>query len=161
MRAAWIAQEHAHVASLNGEFLATRESAELRAAGVQMGYSLRSLLYALPDVPIATIETLRSIDEPSLPCVWSAAAAAWEIAAEDTIMGYLWSWAENQVIVAMKAVPLGQSAAQRVLLLIGSKIALLAESGADRPVDARSNFAPALAILSCRHETQYSRLFRS
>jgi urease accessory protein len=161
MRAAWMAKEHADVASLNGEFLATRESAELRAAAVQMGYSLSSLLYSLPDVPTATIETLRSIEEPSLPCAWSAAAAAWGIATDDTIMGYLWSWAENQVIVAMKAIPLGQSAAQRVLLLIGSKIALLAESGADRPEDLRSNFAPALAILSSQHETQYSRLFRS
>jgi urease accessory protein len=161
MRAAWMAKEQADVASLNGEFLATRESAELRAAGVQMGYSLRSLLYSLPDVPAVTLETLRSIDEPSLPCAWSAAAAAWDIGADDTTLGYLWSWAENQVIVAMKAVPLGQSAAQRVLLLIGSKIALLAESGADRPEDSRSNFAPALAILSSRHETQYSRLFRS
>jgi urease accessory protein len=161
MRAAWMAKEHAGVASLNGEFLATRESAELRAAGIQMGYSLCSLLHALPDIPAATLDTLRSIDEPSLPCAWSAAAAAWDIPAGETIMGYLWSWAENQVIVSMKAVPLGQSAAQRVLLLIGSKVALLAESGACRPEDSRSNFAPALAILSSQHETQYSRLFRS
>ena len=28
-------------------------------------------------------------------------------------------------------------------------------------IDDLSNFAPALAIASCRHETQYSRLFRS
>jgi urease accessory protein len=158
---AWLAADAANIASLNEEFLATRESAELRAACVQMGYSLRSLLDTLPDMPPCTLETLRSIHEPSLPCAWSAAATAWQLAAEQTVMGYLWSWAENQVLVAMKAVPLGQSAAQGVLVRIGSRLAGLVAAGTSRAPQHRSNFAPALAILSSQHESQYSRLFRS
>jgi urease accessory protein len=74
---------------------------------------------------------------------------------------YVWSWAENQVLVAMKSVPLGQSAGQRVLLHVGEQIAMLARQWKREREQLRSNFAPALAILSSQHETQYSRLFRS
>jgi urease accessory protein len=161
MAAAWRAHDGALAASLNEDYLATRESVELRSAAVQMGHSLRALLYVLPDLPVQMIEALRAIESPSLPCAWSAAASAWRIAPADAVTGYLWSWAENQVLVAMKTVPLGQSAGQRVLLALGPRIAELAEAGTASPPAAWSNFAPALAILSSQHETQYSRLFRS
>jgi urease accessory protein len=76
-------------------------------------------------------------------------------------MAYAWNWAENQVLAAMKTVPIGQSAGQRILLQIGSEIAAW-EEGSAAPVSTNwSNFAPGLAILSSQHETQYSRLFRS
>ena len=179
MSAAWAESDPAAVAALNDEFLSTRESAEIRAAGVQMGFSLRDLLCNLPDVPTSTIDALRAIGEPSLPCVWSAAVVMWQIEPQEAVIGYLWTWAENQVLVSMKAVPIGQSAGQRVLLAVGSKIAELAarlESGEMDTGEIRagdmdagdmagmwsgSNFCPGLAILSSQHETQYSRLFRS
>jgi urease accessory protein len=164
MSAAWAGGSPAVLAALNDEFLSTRESAEIRAAAVQMGFSLRALLCNLPDVPASTVYALRAMREPSLPSVWSAAAAAWQIEPQQAVIGYLWTWAENQVLVAMKAVPLGQSAGQRVLLAIGSMIAELAaqlDSGEMAGMPIGSNFCPGLAILSSQHETQYSRLFRS
>jgi urease accessory protein len=164
MSAAWAGGSPAVLAALNDEFLSTRESAEIRAAAVQMGFSLRALLCNLPDVPAGTVDALRAMREPSLPCVWSAAAAGWQIEPQQAVIGYLWTWAENQVLVAMKAVPLGQSAGQRVLLAIGSKIATLAgliDAGEMKGMSSGSNFCPGLAILSSQHETQYSRLFRS
>jgi urease accessory protein len=179
MAAVWARNDAAALAALNAQYLSTRESAELRAAAVQMGFSLRALLCVLPDIPNGTVDMLRSIPEPSLPCVWSAAATAWDIEPRDSVIGYLWTWAENQVLVAMKAVPLGQSAGQRALLAIGSKIAETAaqmisggtgtddtvvsgtDGSGDRSSEGYSNFSPGLAILSSRHETQYSRLFRS
>ncbi|MGO9932680.1 MAG: urease accessory protein UreF [Steroidobacteraceae bacterium] len=161
MGEAWLANDHEALSRLNRGFLATRESAELRAATVQMGFSMRALLAALPDLPDTLVRTLQMMEEPSLPCVWSGAAAAWSITAADSAAAYLWSWAENQVLVAMKSVPMGQSSGQRVLLNMGSQIARLAEHWPAPDDDTRSNFAPGLAILSARHETQYSRLFRS
>jgi urease accessory protein len=161
MGAAWSAADLDALVRLNDEFLATRESAELRSATVQMGFSLRALLAALPECPSALIGTLQRMPEPSLPCVWSGAAHAWSISAADSVAGYLWSWAENQVLVAMKSVPIGQSSGQRVLLEIGLKIAMLVEQQDPGPQRRRSNFAPGLALLSAQHETQYSRLFRS
>ena len=158
--AAWAANDGAVLAALNAEFLATRESAELRAATVQMGFSLRQLLEVLPGLPDSLLAVLRGLHEPTLPCVWSGAASAFGIAAADSAVAYAWAWAENQALVAMKSVPIGQAAAQRVLLHVGGLIAQLAAEPPP-PADLRSNFAPGLAILCSNHETQYSRLFRS
>jgi urease accessory protein len=163
--AAWDSGDGALVAQLNEDFLATRESSELRAAAVQMGHSLRALLRVLPDLPAPMLEALDALREPTLPCAWSAAASAWRIDAADAALGYTWNWAENQVLAAMKAMPLGQSAGQRVLLEVGAQIAervgALADAAAAGQRQAGSNFAPGLAILASQHESQYSRLFRS
>jgi urease accessory protein len=73
----------------------------------------------------------------------------------------LWAWIENQAMAAVKAVPLGQTEGQQMLLALGERleeIAARAERAAD---DDLGNFAPGLALLSSRHETQYTRLFRS
>jgi urease accessory protein len=161
---AWSDGDFAQVAARNEEFLASREAAELRAATVQMGYSLRSLLLQIPDLPAALAEPLAGLTEPSLPCVWTGAAVAWEIGAADALRGYLWSWAENQVLVAVKTLPLGQSAGQRVLFAAATEIARIVDGiPADDTLALAdlSNFAPGLSIASARHETQYSRLFRS
>jgi urease accessory protein len=158
--AAWDARDGAALTALNAQFLATRESAELRAATVQMGFSLRQLLKCLPGIPDSLLEVLRDLEEPTLPCVWSGAASAFRLAPADSAVAYAWAWAENQALVAMKSVPIGQAAAQRVLLRVGELIAERAVAPPASP-DTRSNFAPGLAILCSQHETQYSRLFRS
>ena len=72
------------------------------------------------------------------------------------LVAYLWSWLENQVMAAVKAVPLGQTAGQKILLSLGDRLETL-----PLPEESWSNFAPGLAVLSTKHETQYSRLFRS
>ena len=59
------------------------------------------------------------------------------------------------MLAAVKAVPLGQTDGQKMLLALGAKIEEMHIPG------NLSNFAPKLAILSAKHETQYSRLFRS
>jgi urease accessory protein len=161
LMAAWSAEDTVLVGTLNDEYLASRESAELRLAAVQMGHSLRALLNVLPNLPPSLCAQLKALAEPSLPCAWSAAASAWRIEPVDAAVGYLWSWAENQVLVAMKTLPLGQSAGHRLLLELGPRISQLAEDCAASRADLKSNFAPGLAILSSQHETQYSRLFRS
>jgi urease accessory protein len=160
MSAAWSARDSFGLRRLNEHFLATREAAEIRSATIQTGFSMRSLLAVLPALPDFLHDTLRRLPEPSLPCVWSGAAAAWEIPAAVSAAAYLWSWAENQVLVGMKTVPIGQSAGQRVLLKIGEQIAELTDHEPSID-DALSSFAPGLAIQCAQHETQYSRLFRS
>ena len=75
------------------------------------------------------------------------------------MQAYLWGWLENQASVLMKAVPLGQTDGQRLLLRLGAGIPALVDAAARS--ETLSNFLPGLAIASCRHETQYSRLFRS
>ena len=161
--AAWSQGDDTEVARLNDDFLASRETAELRAETVQMGWSLARLLPELD--AFASIPGWRArllaIEAPCFPTVWSAAAAAWQIPADQALAAYLWAWAENQVMAAVKAVPLGQSAGQRLLATLGARIPALAEGALALPEAAWSNYTPGLAIASCRHETQYTRLFRS
>ena len=161
--AAWSQGDDTEVARLNDDFLASRETAELRAETVQMGWSLVRLLAELD--AFASIPGWRArllaIEAPCFPTVWSAAAAAWQIPADQALAAYLWAWAENQVMAAVKAVPLGQSAGQRLLATLGARIPALAEGALALPEAAWSNYTPGLAIASSRHETQYTRLFRS
>jgi len=160
---AWCAGDTAEIARLNEDFLASRETRELRAETVQMGYSLTRLLLDLDSFSAidGAPDGLRAIDTPAFPTVWSAAAAAWAIPVTDALPAYAWAWLENQVMAAIKAVPMGQSAGQRLLATLGERIPTLAERAATLPETDWTNYAPGLAIASCRHETQYSRLFRS
>jgi urease accessory protein len=133
----------------NDFFVATRETAELRAETLQMGQALCRLLGDL-GIPV-------SINEPAYPSAYALAVRHWKIDPGEAVVAYLWSWLENQVIAAVKAVPLGQTAGQKILLELGARL----DSIHDVSKEAWSNFAPGLAVLSARHETQYSRLFRS
>jgi urease accessory protein len=144
---------------LNAEFLASRETAELRAETVQMGHSAARLLGEI-DETRALLTLLAGLPEPSYPCAWACAATAFRLPVEEAYAAYLWSWLENQVMAALKLVPLGQSAGQRILTRLGAVAADCAMDG-DRPQETWTNFAPGLALASTLHETQYSRLFRS
>jgi urease accessory protein len=65
------------------------------------------------------------------------------------------------VLAAVKAVPLGQTDGQRLLLALGDRIASTVGRAQVLEDDDLANFAPGLALLSARHETQYTRIFRS
>ena len=162
LMAAWHAGKHCEIARLNEEFLASRESAELRAETAQMGFSLNRLVRDLRDPDLSTVaSTLAELDEIAFPTGWAGIAAAWQIEPLAALTAYLWSWAENQVMAALKAVPLGQASGQRLLAELGSQIPAVAVNALTLPENEWSNFTPAFAIACARHETQYSRLFRS
>ena len=154
MMAVWKvgAGETAH--EFDAQYLASRESAELRAETLQMGHSLRRLIADLN-------ENIAVPPEPTFMGAWSAVAVAWQIEPHEALTAWLWSWAENQTMAALKAVPLGQAAGQRILLEIGGRIPAVVERALALEEDDYSNFAPGFAIACARHETQYSRLFRS
>ena len=143
-----------HFKQTNEKFLASRETAELRAETVQMGYSLNRLL---TDIGVGEVP----VEEPSFPAAFAFAAAHWKIKPEDALQAYLWTWLENQVMAAVKAVPLGQTDGQRILLSLGNLLPALVEKAKSLKEEDLGNFVPGLAMLSSMHETQYSRLFRS
>jgi urease accessory protein len=138
----------------NELFLASRETAELRAETAQMGFSLNKLL---PELGVERVD----MEEVAFPVAFARAASAWGIAPKDALVAYLWSWIENQVMAAIKAVPLGQTDGQKMLLHLGSRIEETAGQASAIKDEELGNFAPGLAVLSSQHETQYSRLFRS
>lgn len=144
---------------LNDRFLAGRESAELRAESVQMGRSLLRLMHELEEAR-PTAELLHGMAEPSYPCAWACAAVAFGLESGPCRHAYVWAWLENQVLAAIKLVPLGQSAGQRMLLELSGKADVLCGEEA-LPETEWTNFAPAFGLASTAHETQYTRLFRS
>jgi len=152
--AAWAAGDAGAAERWNAIFLAGREAAELRAESAQMGYSLARLLPEL-GVPAPPF------DEVAFPTAFARAAAHWGIAPAEALTAYLWAWLENQAMAALKAVPLGQTEGQKLLLALGARIADAVRRAGALADDELCNFAPGLALLSARHETQYSRLFRS
>jgi len=146
-------------------YLASRETAELRAETLQMGHSLLQLLLGLPDFaePARTAgQAARQAGEPCpLPWSWGLAARAFDLDPDEALLAWLWAWAENQVMAAMKAVPLGQLAGQRLLSALTPRLAAVADGARNCPPDDWSSFTPGLALASSLHETQYTRLFRS
>ena len=151
---AWRAADFVAVAHWNATFLASRESAELRAETIQMGYSLAQLLVELGVHEIA-------LEEIAFPTAFTRAVSEWRIEPRLGLVAYLWGWLENQVMAAVKVVPLGQTAGQRILFALGERLDAIAEDARSLADDELCNFAPGLALLSARHEAQYSRLFRS
>ena len=140
----------------NAYSLACRESKELRLADVEMGAAMKRLL--------------ENIDL-SFPCInrkeicfcagFAVAAVQWKILPRMALTGLFWSWLENSIAAAVKLVPLGQNAAQR---LIGELLPIIqpaiekAELMDDRFVGSG---LPAIGMASAWHESQHTRLFRS
>jgi len=161
--AAWRAGDDARVAALNADVNASRETMELRAETAQMAWSLLRLLCALDAfaaLPGWRVRLL-AVQDPAFPTVWTAAATAWDIDSGQALAAYLWMWLENQIMAAVKVIPLGQSAGQRLLATLGARIPALAAQASALPPSDWNNFTPGLAIASSLHETQYTRLFRS
>ena len=148
-------------AASNTRFLAGRDTAEARAETLQMGYSLVRLISDLGSIEDAALARLRAIEPVTYPLAYAFVAVAWGIPVEAAVQAAAWSWAENQVAAAMKAIPIGQVAGQRILLELGGRLPGIVAALADFGDDEISNFAPGLSLASSRHETQYSRLFRS
>ena len=159
---AWATHDAARVAELNEWLRCTRESAELRAQAEQMGRSLLEWLRNGPQAADERVATLAALQPaPLWPVAFALAATLASAAARDALLAFAWGWAENMAQAAMKAVPLGQGAAQRLLSRLAGEIPALVEHALALPDDERQAHAPMLAILSAQHEAQYSRLFRS
>ena len=171
---AWECGDHATIARLNAWVLQTRETAELRAQTAQMGRSLLEWLRnhhmndggaigassgAARDLQ-ADVATLAAMD-PSYPLAFALAASHSHAPARAALLAFAFGWAENMVQAAIKSVPLGQSAGQRILAALAADIPHAVDRALATPFDELQAFSPMLAILSARHEVQYSRLFRS
>jgi len=154
--AAW--NEHADVERWNEFLFASRGSAELRAEDQRLGSALARLLASLD---LGEAQPWIANPHVTHATMFALAAARWDIAPSDAAAGFLFSWAENQVGAATRLVPLGQTAAQRILSRATTLIPAAIERAAALADDELGFAAPAHAIASALHETQYSRIFRS
>lgn len=153
---AFAARDVAAVLELAERFLASRDTAELRAESVQMGYSLARLLAELGAGDTSALQ-----GEVTLPLAYACAVDGLDIPHEEALLASIFAWVENQVLVCVKSVPLGQVAGQRLLLALRPDIERAARTARELPDEALSNWTPGLSMLSMRHEVQHGRLYRS
>jgi urease accessory protein len=137
---------------------AARESGELQAEARQLGESLAVLLTQLG---VDAAQPWKEVEYAGFPTLFALAAVTYRVPLPEAALGFLWAWCENQVAAAIKLVPLGQAAGQRILSTLIEQLPEVVERGlalADNEIGA---LTPRLVIGSARHETQYTRLFRS
>lgn len=157
---AWRDNDLETIRELNAWMLQTRETSELRQQTEQMGRSLIEWLKSVrPQALTPALSQRERENFLSYPIAWSLAAASFDIDTHAALQAFAFGWAENMVQAAVRVVPLGQSAGQRIL----SRLAQEIPCAVDESMRAHEpqTFSPMLAILSSRHENQYSRLFRS
>jgi urease accessory protein len=158
---AFAARDAAAVALWTECFIAARDTAEFRAETIQMGYSLAQLVAQLAIADDELLALLQAQPEIPYPTAYACAAVALAVPPEAALPAMLFSWAENQALVCVKSVPLGQVAGQRLLLSLRQELEAAAALAQCLPDEELSNWSPGLSLLSMRHETQYSRLYRS
>lgn len=151
------ALHHGDAAALqrwNAWWLAGRSTAELHSEDLQMGAALLQLLdaEALPMVMPA---------QTTWGCAFAAASLSHGIPLPPMILGYLWAWSEQQILAATRLMPLGQRAAQCLLVRLHGAMLAAAEQGMALPDEQLGATSPGWMLACMLHETQYSRLFRS
>lgn len=155
----WAKRDTESVEYWNAWLTAARESEELRVQNLEMGRALLKLLAEL-EPPLSDVEHWLA-----RPCnfatAFGIAAAHWGVARDAAVAAYLQTWVANLVGAGVKLIPLGQTVGQQLLWGLQESIDRAASAAVTTGDDdlAVSNWGHALA--SMRHETQYSRLFRS
>jgi len=161
---AWLRGDAEAIRELNAWTLSTRESHEIRQQTEQMGRSLVEWMKNRPAdttqaEALALLAGLRPA--PTWPVAFALAAAQCAATVRESLLAFAFGWAENMVQAALKSVPLGQSAGQRILSTLAAAIPKCVDAALQLGPTERQVCTPMLAILSAQHETQYSRLFRS
>jgi urease accessory protein len=162
LHAAWKQNDYLAVHRWNAFLIASRETAEFRAEDRHLG---SALLRVLAEMELITeLFGPRASKHPvgvAHATAFAFACARWRIDAPAAAQTYAWAWAENQVLAAVKLVPLGQSAGQRLLHALIPYLGAYSVRAADM-LDMDIGVSTALsAVASGRHEVQYTRLFRS
>jgi urease accessory protein len=146
--------------AVNAELYAARETAELRAETQQMGASLLRLFSAL-DVPAWPALHERRSAPITFAVAYAAACVGLQVDREAGLTAYLWAWIENQLLVAVKTVPLGQQAGQAILLALHAALLRAVETASGLCDDELGSAAVGYALACARHETMYTRIYRS
>jgi urease accessory protein len=149
--------DHDAVAYWNEQLAATRESRELALEDTQMGDALVRLLRSM-----AMLTAHDRVPEPcSYVTAFALACVRSSIGVRESVLGLLWACAESQTSAAVRLVPLGQTAGQRMVSALSQALPALVDTALSLRDDELGAALPALAIASALHETQYTRLFRS
>ena len=155
---AWQADDYLAANRWNQFLRANRETSELLLEDEQLGLALSRLLLEL-GISEPAIKSIQQ--KPCFAVMFALAGCHWEIPLAELLQSFTYSWLENQVAAATKIVPLGQTAAQKLLLSLMPYIpSIIADSQKILDDDIGVSL-PGQVMASSLHEYQYSRLFRS
>ena len=170
--------------ALAEHYMASRESHEFALEASQLAHALSAWIDAVLQLSVP-----KSISEQGFLPLFVHVCQHSQLDANTTAMTYAFGQLENMVLAAVKTVPLGQMAGQRILWQLQAELqsdinelelqvdTILAKwlnkHQLNQPSELINDLPelitqlcpaaslPNLAMLSCQHEMQYSRLFRS
>jgi urease accessory protein len=153
-------EDAAAIASLTELAAAWRATSETALEAAAQGRAFLSVTRA--SWPHPMLDGLAALpDPPSLPVVVAVAAAGHGVLLTEALLAYLHTIAANLVSAGVRLVPLGQSEGQRILAALESDVAAVRDEALTTRLDAIGTAAGIIELCSMRHETQYTRLFRS
>jgi len=155
---AWRADDRQRVDAWTAWLAACRPTRETRAEERQLGAGLSRALGAIGVTDAAGWEAREDVTQAAM---FALATARFAIPTSAALAGYAFAWAEATTSAAVRLVPLGQSAGQRLLAAAGDEIPAAVERARALDDDELAATAPGQAIASALHEALYSRLFRS
>ncbi len=155
---AWQQNDIDAVSYWNRFILASREAAELYQEDCNLGQALNRVLQGL-DIKLPELPQQQT--EIAFVTCLAFACQTWQIEKLEAAQGLLWSWCENQVAAAIKIIPLGQTSGQKIMSAAIEVITSAVTKAMQCEDEDIGMLAPAVAMASALHETQYSRLFRS
>lgn len=160
--AAWDAgADVAALRRINEFALAFQPSAELRLESTEQGAAFATVTAAAwPSPAIARLEMLGA-GYLAYPVAIGASASAHDIGKLQTLTSFAHAFAGNLVSAAVRLVPLGQTAGQRMTAWLSPCCVAAAECAAQTHYEDVATATIMAEIVSMNHETQYSRLFRS
>lgn len=162
LQQAWADEDAEAIAQWDGWLAANRETAELAAEDSRLGASLARLLGSLGLLPAELPNGTPALTAGAgYVTVFAWTAQVRGVAPRQAMLGFAWAWLENQLAVACKALPLGHTAAQRLVERLRPALVAAVDEALALGDDALGPALPGLALASALHETQYSRLFRS
>ncbi|WP_251978520.1 urease accessory protein UreF [Salinicola avicenniae] len=154
---AWADDDRQTLSVWNDWLQANRETHELAEEDLRLGQALVRLLGDLSLLP----EHGWLPPRPAYVTLFAWVAYRRGIAPVDAQLGFAWAWLENQLAAACKALPLGQTAAQRLIERLRPALVSAVTRANTLGDEDLGPVLPGLALASALHETQYSRLFRS
>ena len=109
----------------------------------------------------AALEALSTEEPVALPVAVAVACAGHRVPIAAALHAYLHAFAANLISAGVRLIPLGQTDGQRVLAALEPTIGKTLEVALFCSLDDIGSAAFRADLASMRHETQYTRLFRS
>jgi urease accessory protein len=142
----------------NATLLAFRETKELYLEDIQVGDAFKQWHKSQSSEHLAKLEL---VDKPTVVCMYALNGVIKGLTVEECLIGFVWSWLENQITSASKAMPMGQTDGQNIIRHLIPEVAAVIESAMQVEDDDIGSGLVGLSMSSALHENQYSRLFRS